>query len=407
MSDDEHSFDEPAALDEHKEDHLDDGDHKLDSDPMDLPRDDTENEKPSEILEDPADIHSTRRTFKSESEVANDEADLLKPLSYEEENMDDKARADLELIKVSEPSTDLERALYDVLARKDEHISRLGNEIRKLKTFITKRKQTYKRKRKDDGAPVRPLSAYNIFIQDRFKRLRKENETALKSSNTDAQLQRVPPANLVAATGGEWNDLPPEEKAKYEERAKSDKARYEEQMAKYCPPDRGLRRRNKTGYNMFFSAHVLRLKQSEQGVPSERGSVARLVGVAWKALSAEEKQYYEREADKHNGMNPLAEERDEDDDEDKRYPPHAGDPYAHMHHGDMGHYPPPPVHGQHPPPHDPRQHPGYAPYPMYGPPHGYEAYYGHQQPHHRGQGQGRNHQGYGQSYPQTQPYEYK
>lgn len=34
--------------------------------------------------------------------------------------------------------------------------------------------------------------------------------------------------------------------------------------------------------NMFFSAHVLRLKQSETGVPSERGSVARLVGTAWK-----------------------------------------------------------------------------------------------------------------------------
>ncbi len=33
---------------------------------------------------------------------------------------------------------------------------------------------------------------------------------------------------------------------------------------------------------MFFSAHVLRLKQTEAGVPSERGSVARLVGNAWK-----------------------------------------------------------------------------------------------------------------------------
>lgn len=66
-------------------------------------------------------------------------------------------------------------------------------------------------------------------------------------------------------------------------RAKQDRKRYDEQMAKYQPPDKQVnRKRNKTGYNMFFSAHVLRLKQSEQGVPSERGSVARLVGNAWK-----------------------------------------------------------------------------------------------------------------------------
>lgn len=66
-------------------------------------------------------------------------------------------------------------------------------------------------------------------------------------------------------------------------RAREDRKRYEEQMAKYQPPDKQAnRKRNKTGYNMFFSAHVLRLKQTDAGVPSERGSVARLVGNAWK-----------------------------------------------------------------------------------------------------------------------------
>lgn len=65
--------------------------------------------------------------------------------------------------------------------------------------------------------------------------------------------------------------------------AREDRKRYEEQMAKYQPPDKQAnRKRNKTGYNMFFSAHVLRLKQTDAGVPSERGSVARLVGNAWK-----------------------------------------------------------------------------------------------------------------------------
>jgi len=66
-------------------------------------------------------------------------------------------------------------------------------------------------------------------------------------------------------------------------RALADKKRYEAQMVNYQPPEKQQnRKRNKTGYNMFFSAYVLRLKQSSAGVPSERGSVARLVGSAWK-----------------------------------------------------------------------------------------------------------------------------
>jgi HMG-box domain len=155
-------------------------------------------------------------------------------------------------------------------------------------------------------------------------------------------------------------------------RAREDRKRYEEQMAKYQPPDKQAnRKRNKTGYNMFFSAHVLRLKQSESGVPSERGSVARLVGNAWKQLSAEEKQYYEREADKHNGMNPVEKDDDEDDDEAKRpiaeyagqYAPPTDMQYAAM---------PPPAHGQamHQPTPDPRY---YHPHGHWGqaPPHGY------------------------------------
>jgi HMG-box domain len=110
-------------------------------------------------------------------------------------------------------------------------------------------------------------------------------------------------------------------------------------MAKYQPPDKQAnRKRNKTGYNMFFSAHVLRLKQSDAGVPSERGSVARLVGNAWKQLASEEKQYYEREADKMNGMNPVDKDDEEDDGDDKRppmpeypanYPPPHGDMHVH------------------------------------------------------------------------------
>jgi hypothetical protein len=59
-------------------------------------------------------------------------------------------------------------------------------------------------------------------------------------------------------------------------RAKADRKRYDEQMAKYQPPGKPItRKRNKTGYNMFFSHHVTNLKSNDTGLPAERGSVAR------------------------------------------------------------------------------------------------------------------------------------
>lgn len=185
-------------------------------------------------------------------------------------------------------------------------------------------------------------------------------------------------------------------------------------MAEYQPPDKqSNRKRNKTGYNMFFSAHVLRLKQTESGVPSERGSVARLVGTAWKMLAADDKAYYEREADKHNGMNPIKEAEEEDEEEEiKRqhmeYHMHA----TQQHHGaEMAMHAgmPPPMHGIPHPHHDVArqphpQHHGYYPPPphMYAPPQ--YAHYDYSQHHQRHQ-QARA-QGYQQYPPSSRnPYE--
>jgi hypothetical protein len=100
--------------------------------------------------------------------------------------------------------------------------------------------------------------------------------------------------------------------------ALKDKERYDQEMSLYkAPPDKmGNQKRSKNGYNMFFSAHVLRLKETEEGVPSERGSVARIVGIAWKDLTSEERAYYDCEADKYNNANGWKDgEEDVDDDE--------------------------------------------------------------------------------------------
>mmetsp|Transcript_18008 Transcript_18008/g.27220 ORF Transcript_18008/g.27220 Transcript_18008/m.27220 type:complete len:492 (+) Transcript_18008:323-1798(+) len=370
-----------------------------------------EEDKKDEIREDGDNVGEEKRNLENvELEKENEKENLLvsvkRSLDDGEEGPEEFIQPPLvpldpEIIKQQEMidntprTTELEHALYDVLKRKESQVDRLSGEISKLKAFISKRKQTYKRKRKDEGAPTRALSAYNIFVQDRFSKLAKENEQALASSDSDAQLKRVPPASLVASTGNQWKELSAEDKSLYEDRARQDRKRYEEQMAKYQPPDKQAnRKRNKTGYNMFFSAHVLRLKQSEAGVPSERGSVARLVGSAWKQLSAEDKQYYEREADKINGMNPVDKDDDEEEGEEKRpsipeyqpnYPVQHGD--MHMHAGM-----PPPIHGhaQHPGQHDPRQHGHYYP-PNYA--YGQPPYHGYHDQ--AAQGQHRHYQGRG------------
>lgn len=265
--------------------------------------------------------------------------------------LDTVAKAQLKLIQETPPTSALEIALSAELGRKNIQIEKLTSEIIKLKQFISKRKQTYKRKRKEDGAPTRALSAYNIFVQERFEQLAKQNEEALMSSNTDKALQRVPPASLVAQAGNEWRELPPEQKEIYKERAKADKKRYEEEMQKYNPPENhnqgGSRKRPKTGYNLFFSEFVDQQrqkqhkqreendKQDRQGIEldgdvdvdnlnvdnleadnldvnvdnlepndwieNEHGNnLAKIVGNAWKALTSEERDEYERKADKMN-----------------------------------------------------------------------------------------------------------
>ena len=167
------------------------------------PSKETNKENEGEDVDD-EDIESDDEFFHSKSEDKSD--------------VDPEIFAQIELIESTPAKTPLEIALVAMLKRKDSQIQRITGEIAKLKKFVSKRKQTYKRKRKDEGAPTRALSAYNIFIQERFANLAKENEKALKSEDSDAELRRVPPSSLVASTGNAWKELSAEEKAQYYER---------------------------------------------------------------------------------------------------------------------------------------------------------------------------------------------
>ena len=178
----------------------------------------TEEEEPATTVEEIVTKNNRRRRLGLDDKDKENDFTTFASLETEPKITDPVILAQVELIEKSTPTTDLEIALSNALKRKQTHIDRLTNEIIKLKQFISKRKQTYKRKRKDDGAPTRALSAYNIFIQDRFASLAKENAQALTSEDKDAKLKRVPPSSLVSSTGNEWKTLSNEVKAQYEER---------------------------------------------------------------------------------------------------------------------------------------------------------------------------------------------
>jgi len=123
----------------------------------------------------------------------------------------------LEVIAANVPTSELEIALKAELDRQISHNELLNAEHVKLRRFISKRKQTYKRKRKDESAPRKKLSGYNLFVRERFAKLKQQNEDALKSANSGAELKRIPPASNIASSGAAWSQLSKEEKARYNE----------------------------------------------------------------------------------------------------------------------------------------------------------------------------------------------
>ena len=154
-----------------------------------------------------------------------DKKDATEGDSSEEKNEDEEEEpldvdpnvaSQKELIDNSVPTTDLEIALKAELDRQMIINERLRSEIYKLKNFVSKRKQTYKRKRKDGEAPRKSLSGYNLFVRERFAKLSEQNKKALESGDVSEQLERVPPHKKVAEAARAWKALSAEEKAKYD-----------------------------------------------------------------------------------------------------------------------------------------------------------------------------------------------
>lgn len=145
------------------------------------------------------------------------DADDFAGISFEDlpddDDGGDEGARNRELIAASAPETPLEHALRAELDRQIRRNRLLANECAKLRGFLAKRKQTYKRLRKDKEAPRKKLSGYNLFVREHFAKLTKENEEALRNLDGSVEMKRVPPARNIVASGRAWSMLSADRKS--------------------------------------------------------------------------------------------------------------------------------------------------------------------------------------------------
>lgn len=158
-----------------------------------------------------------------------------------------------------------------------------------------------RRKKKDPGAPKRPLSAYNIFFREMRPKVKDENRTGTFH-------------DIARKLGEIWNSLPEEEKRPYIEAASQEKERYDAEMENYDQmlqtaypadlnkPRRRKRRKKEPGaptrplsaYNIYFGEIRNDVKKSQENLSF--GEIGKLIARRWKDLSVEEKRLYEERA---------------------------------------------------------------------------------------------------------------
>jgi hypothetical protein len=154
------------------------------------------------------------------------------------------------------------------------------------------------KKKKDPNAPKRGKTAFMYFSN--------AVRQSVKAENPDASF-----GDMGKLVGAKWNALPAEEKVKYEKMASSDKERYQREMKDYSPPAeskgaKGKATKKKKDANapknsltsfMFFSQEV-RPKLKAEDPDLSFGDLGKKLGELFRALSPQEKEKYEKMAEK-------------------------------------------------------------------------------------------------------------
>lgn len=195
-----------------------------------------------------------------------------------------------------------------------------------------------KRKKKDPNAPKRAMSAYFFYAAAKRKEIAEENP--------DASFGEV--TKMVAA---QFKALDASEREEFEAKAKADKKRYEEEMAKYSAPEdsddddggspkkktkKGKKKKDpnapkRASTSFLFFSNEMRPKLKAENPDLSFGEMGKKIGELFRNLSSEEKSKYDKaaEEDKTRYKNEMeayknskkadedgVNDSDEDDDDD-------------------------------------------------------------------------------------------
>ncbi|XP_062868263.1 high mobility group protein B3b [Trichomycterus rosablanca] len=148
------------------------------------------------------------------------------------------------------------------------------------------------------GDPAKPkgkMSAYAYFVK-----------TCREEHNKKSPGVSVNFSEFSKKCSERWKVMSPKEKTKFEDLAKLDKARYDQEMMSFNPGKRGRKSKSKkdpnaprrppSGFFLFCSEHRPGIKAQNPSLSI--GSVAKKLGEMWNNLTESEKQPFNSKADK-------------------------------------------------------------------------------------------------------------
>lgn len=152
------------------------------------------------------------------------------------------------------------------------------------------KKRRRRTKEKDPNAPKRPRSAYILFCSER------RNDA--KAIQPDAGA-----TDILKLLGQMWQQLTPEEKVPWVEKAEMDKQRYKQEMMHYVPPVRpkGKKKRDPSAPKRACSAYIFFgaaiRDQIKADMPDAKNTdILRETGARWQKLSDADRQIYQQQA---------------------------------------------------------------------------------------------------------------
>lgn len=146
----------------------------------------------------------------------------------------------------------------------------------------------------DPNKPRGKMSSYAFFVQTcREEHKKKHPDSSVNFSEFSKKCSE------------RWKTMSAKEKSKFEDMAKSDKARYDREMKNYVPPkgdkkgkkkDPNAPKRPPSAFFLFCSEHRPKIKSEHPGLSI--GDTAKKLGEMWSEQSAKDKQPYEQKAAK-------------------------------------------------------------------------------------------------------------